>query len=613
MGTFTSDAPRDISPKRNSVPVSWIAATVIFLYAILIFCSIGDYACGGDSWGYLNCARLLDQGTPRVGQRLLAGAEFSKFQPYTFVPRGFRPIGDKQMVSEYSTGVPLAIAAFSRIAGWHLGPRLVLVVSSLAGILLTFQLGREWGLRGFWAGIGALILAANPLYLYHSIMMLSDVPALVCATAAVLMGGWSRSRNIWALAAGCIVAAGVLVRATNILIIAPVAVCLGFSWRRWLLLALGGLPGAVFLYLFTSRAYEHPFASSYGPDVPLAQFGAKNIPVILSHYIQWMPVLMTPLALFFLGLPCLVRRSPRRALTLLVWVSVFFGFYATFAGARGDWILNRYVLPAFPACLVGALWVLQTLLQSFWVAKLPSRLDWILEIRPRRVAWAAVWMVAVAWLIYDLHDNRHLANPYMHFLGPVLPVFLLLACGKVRDWLRNDFAKNLPILGKSLLVLAICHFFVVWNLYFQTFDIDGGSYERTDTESCLWAVKNLPPNAVIYADRLSGALYYLTAFTTLRWNDYFNGESRREIERACAADSQRPIYALLEIGEVASMKQTPFYESWAKNWTQFDTVKLYTCWRLNPPQSYSSLPAKPGLLVRADHLAPSPPEERAGQ
>jgi len=308
MGTGAAAA---ISRGKSRGAVAGILAIGFVIYAFILIHFMNVYPTGGDSSGYYNCARLLEHGRTRVPQRVIPGADLKKLAPDVFVPVGFRPVGHEELAPEYSTGLPLALLAFSKIAGWNLGPPLVLFVSGLLGVLLTFLLGREWGLTDFWAGVAALILALNATYLYHTLVMLSDVPALVCATAAVLFAQWSRSRNLWALAAGCAVAAGVLVRPTNILAIIPVAVCLGFSWRRWLLLALGGLPGAVFLYLFTSHAYGHSFESSYGSAVTSDQFSVKFMPYTLHQYAYWMPVLLTPLALFILGAP--VDGSPRAA------------------------------------------------------------------------------------------------------------------------------------------------------------------------------------------------------------------------------------------------------------------------------------------------------------
>lgn len=573
-------APADISRKKRRAVAGWAVAIAFLLYGLILFCLIGVYGCGGDSWDYFCCAKVLDQGCPKAKQRVIAGAHLSKLDPLTFVPGGFFASGDNQMVPEYSTGLPLAMVAFSRIAGWHLGPRLVMLVSSLLGILVTYWLGREWGLTGFWAGVGALILAINPLYLYHSFVIMSDVPALVCVAAAVLMAHRSRSRGIWALAAGCAVAAGVLVRPTNILVMAPVAVCLGFSWRRWLWLVLGGLPGAVFLYLYTTYTYGRPFESSYGGEISYFQFGMKSVPALLLQYLWWMPIMMTPLVVFVLGLPWLARRAPGRALTLIAWIAVFFGFYAMFSGARGSWSYNRYVLPAFPACLAGALWVLQSLIQTASDAKSPSKVARLLQGRPRPCLRAVAGIAAAAWLIYNLYDKRHTRDFYRHYLMPAMPAFLLLSYISVKELLRNGFTRNHPMLCRTLLVLFVCAFLVQWNTRLATFSIEG-EYKRNDPEACQWAQKNLPRNAVIYSRRLSAALYYCTDFTIVRWDAIANAGEQQEIERACATNPAKPIYALFRTTEINYLRQNPPYQNWNKNWTLFAQVNSFTCWRLN--------------------------------
>ena len=73
------------------------------------------------------------------------------------------------MTPTYSTGLPLLLAAAAGIVGWDIAPGLVIGLHAFFGLLLMYQLGREFGLEPGWAWIGALLLGANSLYLMMSL------------------------------------------------------------------------------------------------------------------------------------------------------------------------------------------------------------------------------------------------------------------------------------------------------------------------------------------------------------------------------------------------------------------------------------------------------------
>jgi len=51
-------------------------------------------------------------------------------------------------------------------------------IHALVGLWLIYALGRSVGLAAGWAWLGALLLAASPLYVYSSLQTLSDLPAM---------------------------------------------------------------------------------------------------------------------------------------------------------------------------------------------------------------------------------------------------------------------------------------------------------------------------------------------------------------------------------------------------------------------------------------------------
>ena len=323
-------------------------------YAVFLALHMGAYAGGSDSSGYLNSARLLSRGTTHMAQRVLPGLDLAKAPPYLFAALGFKPLANQQMAPTYPIGLPLAVVAMAKIAGWRAAPHLLMGLSALLGLVLTAALGRLAGLPRGWAWFGALILGTCPLYVFMSLQLMSDVPATALALATILCAWRSRRHAAWALLAGFAMAAGVLTRPSNLVLLLPVAVALGVNWRCWLGLGLGGLPGAFVQCFYNYHAYGHAFESGYG--VAGSLFGLGNIPASLRNYAQWLPVLLTPAGLFAFALPW---SGPERrfAWVLLAWIAAVLGFYLCYFHTHETWWYLRFLLPAFPAFIVGGLCV----------------------------------------------------------------------------------------------------------------------------------------------------------------------------------------------------------------------------------------------------------------
>jgi hypothetical protein len=384
MDPQTPTATSDVRQKSQLLAGCLIGG-VLMAYALFLDARIGVHAGGSDSSGYLNSAKLIREGHARIPQRALPGLQPQRLDPITFVPLGFRPIGSSEMAPTYPTGLPLLFAASSIVAGWDAGPHIVIFLHAIAGALLVFGLGRQCGLSPGLAGIAAFIVATSPLYLFIALQPLSDVPALVWVTAAVMLAWRSRtgSGNLVPLAAGAVFAMSVLVRPTNILAIAPVAIALGTDWRRWVPFVLGGLPGAVFLAIYNHAAYGSMFEQGYTgvPGLLSAEWAGRT----LVLYVRWLPVLLTPLAVLALGLPWLARTAPRVTLLLAVWIAVFAGFYACYYFTHEVWWSLRFVLPLFPALVVAAFLVLQ---------RITTR---ITHPTARWIAGLALAITAVCW------------------------------------------------------------------------------------------------------------------------------------------------------------------------------------------------------------------------
>jgi hypothetical protein len=356
-----SDSPGQFSTR------SWLRCWPVLVFAVgLVVYGVflanfeGAYAGGSDSSGYLECARLLSAGRVRTEFREIPGLPAAHLPEYTYVPLGFKPsITKGQMVPTYPIGLPLIIAAIASVSGWDLAPHIALWLHAMAGVVLMFLLVRLSGLAPGWALLGAMLLALCPLYLMYAVQMMSDLPATTWAMATVLTAWLARSHRGWAPVAGVAFGMAVLVRPTNILLIAPVAIALDLDWRRWLAFGLGGLPWAVLQALFNQAAYGHPLASGYGRIDGLFQWDVFS--VTLWHYVLWLPLLLTPFGLLALGLPWVARRAPRWSALLTAWAIPLLGIYAFYYYTHETWWYLRFVMPAFPALWLAALLVAQAL------------------------------------------------------------------------------------------------------------------------------------------------------------------------------------------------------------------------------------------------------------
>ncbi len=363
-----SGSPGQFSARswRNRWPAV-VLVIGLLVYGVFLADFMGAYAGGSDSSGYLECAHLLRAGRVRTAFREIPGLPAATLPEYTYVPLGFKPSTTKrEMVPTYPIGLPLIIAGIASVSGWEMAPHIALWLHAMAGVVLMFYLVRFSGLAPGWALLGAMLLALCPLYLMYAVQLMSDLPATTWAMATVLAAWLARSRRGWAPVAGVAFGVAVLMRPTNIVLIAAVAIALGLDWRRWLAFGLGGLPFAVVQALFNQAAYGNPLASGYGRVDGLFQWDV--FAVTLGHYARWLPLLLTPFGLLALGLPWVARRAPRWSALLAAWAIAILGIYAFYYYTHETWWYLRFVLPAFPALWLAALLVAQTLAERWGLA-----------------------------------------------------------------------------------------------------------------------------------------------------------------------------------------------------------------------------------------------------
>jgi hypothetical protein len=455
---------------RAIIGVPWLRVTLAIafvLYAAVLWRHVGAYAAGADSSGYLNSARLLSEGVATSQPRAVPGLSFEARNAQQ--PLGLTILDSGELAPTYPVGVSVMIAGAAAVVGWDAAADVVMVLHALAGLILTFWLARECGFSVTGASIAALMLASTPLYLFMALTLMSDIPSLVWVTAGVLLARRTRQGPQWAFAAGAAVGVAVLVRPTNILALIPIAICIGAMPTRWMWLAAGGAPAALFLGLYNDAVYGAPLTSGYVVDYDRL-FDLDYMGLTLRHYVQWLPVLLTPLGVLLLGLPALMPQAPRLVTMLLAWSAAFGGFYAVYFHTHETWWYLRFLLPAFPPFIVGSLWVgyeaAVRLARAF-----EGRVGWHIGHWPQSVAAALV--VAVFVLAHNDHWTRHFSV------------------------------------------------------------LDSGRGQQVYVKAADWAELHLPADAVVLAMQTSGTLFYYTDFPVVRW-DHVKGEDWRRLRAAAA-------------------------------------------------------------------------------
>ena len=353
-------------------------------YAAFLAHFSASYAAGSDSSGYFNSARLLGEGRFHAPMRVPAGHSHTEFGYMAFQPLGF--IFDEnspRMAPTYPTGLPLHLLIASWFVGWRHAATAVNIFAALASSLVLWSLARQLDLSPDWAAAALALLWFCPLIIFASLQPLSDPLALLWSLVALVAALRSRADWRWSLLAGAATSLAVLVRPTNALLVLPLALALGWNFRRYLLLALGGLPGGGFFCYYNWKVYGQPLASGYGNV--WSAFGAGFVPHNLAHFARWIPALLSPLVCAALAAPFLQAARRRELAVLGLWAVLLIGLYAFYFHSGETWWYLRFILPAFPALILAALVVFQRLGQL-----IPSP-------RWARAMFVAVLALGVAW------------------------------------------------------------------------------------------------------------------------------------------------------------------------------------------------------------------------
>ncbi len=325
--------------------------------------AFGTYsAAGADAGGYLSQADLLASG------RLIRDEPLARQVGWPDATWAFSPLGSRpgpnvgEIVPNYPPGFPLTLAAARRLGG-ELAPFLVVPLLGALAVLCTYALGAR--LHTGTAGvIAAALLATSPIFLFQVVQPMSDVPATAWWTLATLVALAPFPGS--ALAAGATAGFALLAR-PNLLPLAVAVALMAMGWPRpsrtrslWAF-AAGITPAMGALALLQWRLYGSPFASGHGAFrdfFALANIGPNVLDYGLRLFRGETPALCVMVLALAVALP--VRR---RAAQIARGGAVTSGALAALVGAAllvcylpygvfPDWSYLRFLLPVFPLAFV---------------------------------------------------------------------------------------------------------------------------------------------------------------------------------------------------------------------------------------------------------------------
>lgn len=339
-------------------------------YGVMIGWYFTTAAGGSDSSGYFNSARLFTEG--KFDTELRIPAEFTgkliedKLQ---FLPLGFWPFPNNPHITPtYPTGLPLHMALTGKFLGWIAGPIVVGLFAALGAVWLCYAVGRELGLDARLAAASAAVLGLTPMFLFTAVQPLSDTLATTWALAAMWTALRARRSLGWAVACGAAYAMAVLVRPTNLLLLPAVVIFIGFDWKKLIAFGLGGVPGAVWQGVYNHVLYGGALKSGYGSI--FETFHWEYGPPTAWHILKWLALLL-PAVLLVLPFVATARAElrTRELLGLAVWFATITGLYTFYEVTREVWWCLRFILPAFPALILGGALGVEAIARRFDAAK----------------------------------------------------------------------------------------------------------------------------------------------------------------------------------------------------------------------------------------------------
>ena len=336
---------------------------------------------GSDASGYIHNSKLIMEGRLYSDVRPIGDLPVESVNREVYQPLGFLVEHDaKRLKPTYPFGVSIFFAAFQLISDNTIGILLALIFIGCSTPIGVYLLSRQLGLERNWSTLAACILGLSPLFLYRSMLAASDALSACLSVFCVTLALVAHRRSYFAAMLGICFSLALFTRLPNAMIALPVGVALLYRIRQqawWWVIILSALPGIALLLWINNELYGSPLASGYGNVWRL--FKAEYFGMTMRHFAYWLTALHTPVVtLGFLASLLLLRKHPIPLGILWIWSGSFILFYAFYYHSHETWWYLRFILPAVPALVIGAVFSLRAVSnymgQSTRLAWLPTAL-----------------------------------------------------------------------------------------------------------------------------------------------------------------------------------------------------------------------------------------------
>ncbi|MEP7272221.1 MAG: hypothetical protein ABI882_12020 [Acidobacteriota bacterium] len=355
------------SRQRHQSRLVTIGLLFLLVGYFVVLVRHASYAVGGsDATGYAHLARTLLQGYAKLPVTEVATFGVHESLSHVFSPLAYAPVmkdGNPTpvLVPIYPIGFPLHEAAAALLIGWRLGPFVVSPLLAALSCWLLYCIARQLGLSRGLAAMGSVVLAVNPTFIFLAQQPMSDVAATFWGLVLIWSGLRSRRDAEWALLAGFAFGFAFLVRPANIVFLAPLLFCLPLRPRAILHFALGGLPLGLLFLSYNYVVFGHPLQTGYSAINLQGAFESTGLMERFRFYIYWIAVTMSPVVLGGWLASAFLRKVEWRLRALLIaWLASFLIFYSAY-DIYGVWWYTRFLLPAYPALILGTLLTIQAL------------------------------------------------------------------------------------------------------------------------------------------------------------------------------------------------------------------------------------------------------------
>ncbi len=329
------------------------------------------FAGGSDSSGYLHNARMLVEGELYGEVRLVGELPFDALHSHVYQPLGFQiePKSQRQRPT-YPFGLPLLFAFLDLILSEELSVLIGIALIAVATPLGVFLCGRAIGLTRWWSLAAALAIGMSPVYVFMALQPMTDAYSaclgVYCIYFALKLGREAERAHYFALLVGALFALLVITRLSNSLF--ALALCVTLIWKsatakQWLLIGLGGLPGLVFLVSVNKSLYGSPFSTGYAGHFEL--FRLEYFWKTAWHFGNWLWITLGPLAICgFLVSLVWIRQQTGLILLLWTWAVPTTLLYSFYRYSSEAWWFLRFLLPVYPAIVIGGSLALQGIARS---------------------------------------------------------------------------------------------------------------------------------------------------------------------------------------------------------------------------------------------------------